>query len=52
MVTKMKGYVPKEERKKILLLCDDIRTHSGIGTIAKEMCSTAHRYIIKYRSSY
>ena len=41
----MKGYVPKEERKKILLLCDDIRTHSGIGTIAKEVVThTAHKY--------
>ncbi len=41
----MKGYIPKEERKKILLLCDDIRTHSGIGTIAKEIVAhTAHRY--------
>ncbi|HAI44061.1 MAG TPA: hypothetical protein DCM40_41155, partial [Maribacter sp.] len=45
MVTKMKGYVPKEERKKILLMCDDIRTHSGIGTIAKEIVThTAHKY--------
>ena len=41
----MEGYVPKGERKKILLLCDDIRTHSGIGTIAKEIVAhTAHRY--------
>jgi len=41
----MKGYVPKEERKKILLMCDDIRTHSGIGTIAKEIVThTAHKY--------
>lgn len=45
MVTKMKGYVPQEERKKILLMCDDIRTHSGIGTIAKEMVMhTCHHY--------
>jgi hypothetical protein len=45
MVTKMKGYVPKAERKKILLMCDDIRTHSGIGTIAKEIVlHTAHKY--------
>lgn len=44
-VTKMKGYVPKEERKKILLLCDDIRTHSGIATVAKEIVlHTAHKY--------
>jgi len=41
----MKGYVPKEERKKILLMCDDIRTHSGIGTIAKELViHTAHHF--------
>jgi glycosyltransferase involved in cell wall biosynthesis len=45
MVTKMKGYVPKKERKKILLMCDDIRTHSGIGTIAKEIVThTSHHY--------
>ena len=38
-----KGYIPKEERKKILLLCDDIRLHSGIGTMAKEIVlNTAH----------
>ena len=41
----MKGHLPKGERKKILLMCDDIRTHSGIGTIAKEIVlHTAHRY--------
>ena len=45
MVTKMKGYVPKEERKKILLLSDDIRTPSGIGTIGKEIVThTVHKY--------
>lgn len=45
MVTKMKGYVPKGERKKILLMCDDIRTHSGIATVAKEIVlHTAHKY--------
>jgi len=45
MVTKMEGYIPHSERKKILLLCDDIRTHSGIGTIAKEIViHTAHKY--------
>ena len=32
-----KGYIPKDQRKKILLMCDDIRTHSGIGTVAKEI---------------
>ncbi len=41
----MKGYVPKEERKKILLMCDDIRTHSGIATVAREIVlHTAHKY--------
>ena len=38
-----KGYIPKEQRKKILLMCDDIRTHSGIATVAKEIVlHTAH----------
>jgi len=41
----MEGYVPKAERKKILLMCDDIRTHSGIGTIARELVlSTCHHF--------
>ena len=45
MVTKMKGYIPKDERKKILLMCDDIRTHSGIATVAKEIVlHTCHHY--------
>lgn len=30
------GYIPKGERKTILLLCDDIRMHSGIATMARE----------------
>ena len=30
-------YVKKEDRKKILLLCDDIRVHSGVGTMAREI---------------
>ncbi len=30
-------YIPKEQRKKILLICDDIRVSSGISTIAREM---------------
>jgi glycosyltransferase involved in cell wall biosynthesis len=39
------GYLPKEQRKKILLLCDDIRMHSGIATMAREfVLGTAHRY--------
>jgi len=31
------SYVPPPERKKILLLCDDIRSHSGVGTVAREI---------------
>ena len=39
------GYIPKEERKNILLLCDDIRMHSGVATMAREIVvGTAHRY--------
>ena len=30
-------YLPKDKRKKILLICDDIRVHSGVATVAKEM---------------
>ena len=30
-------YLPKDKRKKILLICDDIRVHSGIATVAKEI---------------
>ena len=35
IIVNKEGYIPKEERKKILFLCDDIRLHSGIGTMAK-----------------
>ena len=39
------GYLPKEQRKKILLLCDDIRMHSGIATMAREfVLGTCHHY--------
>jgi len=39
------GYLPKEQRKKILLLCDDIRMHSGVATMAREIVlGTAHKY--------
>ena len=39
------GYIPKEQRKRILLLCDDLRLHSGVGNVAKEMvCNTAHHF--------
>lgn len=39
------GYITKDKRKKILLLCDDIRMTSGISTMAREIVvGTAHRY--------
>jgi hypothetical protein len=33
----MKQWLPKEQRKKILLLSDDIRVHSGIGVMSREI---------------
>ena len=30
-------YLPKEQRKKILLICDDIRVHSGVATVGREI---------------
>lgn len=39
------GYIPREQRKKILFLCDDIRFTSGISTMAKEIViGTSHRF--------
>lgn len=38
-------YLPKDKRKKILLLCDDIRVHSGVATVAKEIVfHTSHHF--------
>ena len=31
------AYLPPNERKKVLLICDDIRVFSGIATVAREM---------------
>jgi glycosyltransferase involved in cell wall biosynthesis len=31
------SYLPQNERKKILLICDDIRVHSGVATVAREI---------------
>jgi len=31
------AYLPQNDRKKILLICDDIRVHSGVATIAREL---------------
>ena len=44
-MNKKEGYIKKADRKKILLLCDDIRMHSGIATMAREfVIGTAHRF--------
>ena len=39
------GYIKQSDRKKILLLTDDIRVHSGVAQIGREIVlNTAHRY--------
>ena len=39
------GYLPKDQRKKILLITDDIRLPSGVGNVGKEIIiHTTHRY--------
>ena len=39
------GYIEQAKRKKILLLCDDIRFTSGIATMAREIVvGTSHRF--------
>ena len=39
------GYIKQEDRKKILLLTDDIRVTSGVAQIGREMVvNTSHRY--------
>ena len=41
----IKGYIPRDQRKKILFMCDDIRMTSGISTMAREIVvGTAHRF--------
>ena len=38
-------YLPKDKRKKILLITDDIRVHSGVATVGKEIVlETCHHY--------
>jgi hypothetical protein len=39
------GYIPPSQRKKIILICDDIRVHSGVGSIGREIViHTAHHF--------
>jgi glycosyltransferase involved in cell wall biosynthesis len=41
----IEGYIPQEQRKNILLLTDDIRLPSGVGTIGREIViHTSHKY--------
>jgi glycosyltransferase involved in cell wall biosynthesis len=38
-------HLPKDKRKKILLICDDIRVHSGVATVAREIViHTCHHF--------
>jgi glycosyltransferase involved in cell wall biosynthesis len=39
------GYIPRDQRKKILMLSDDIRTHSGVGCQARNIIlNSAHHF--------
>jgi len=41
----VEGYIEKSKRKKILLLSDDLRMHSGIATMSRELVvGSAHKY--------
>ena len=40
-----KGYIPKDKRKKIIMLSDDIRTHSGVGCQARNIVlNSSHHF--------
>jgi glycosyltransferase involved in cell wall biosynthesis len=40
-----KGYIPRDQRKTILFLADDIRLHSGVGCQAREIVmNSAHHF--------
>jgi glycosyltransferase involved in cell wall biosynthesis len=39
------NYLPKDQRKKILLISDDLRLPSGVGTMSRELViGTAHKF--------
>lgn len=39
------GYIPKDQRKKMLLLSDDLRMQSGVGVMSRAIVlGTAHKY--------
>jgi glycosyltransferase involved in cell wall biosynthesis len=37
MIKEKFGYLKPEDRKKVLLICDDIRVHSGVATVTREI---------------
>lgn len=37
-------YLSKDKRKKILLMCDDIRYHSGVGNMAREIAMNSAQH--------
>jgi len=39
-----KDYIPRDQRKTILMLSDDIRTNSGVGNMAKEIIINSSHY--------
>ena len=44
-MTNPEGYIPRDQRKTILLLSDDLRMPSGVGVMSREIVlRTAHRY--------
>lgn len=44
-MSEKKGYIPKDQRKKILFLSDDMRVTSGVGVMSREIIEgTAHRF--------
>ena len=44
-MNKIEGYIPQKERKKILLLSDDLQLFSGVATMSREIVyGTAHKY--------
>jgi hypothetical protein len=44
-MSKETQYIPKDQRKKILFLADDMRVTSGVGVMSREIIEgTAHRF--------
>jgi hypothetical protein len=44
-IPQREGWLPKDQRKKILLLSDDLRMASGVGVMSRELViGTCHRY--------